>query len=95
MPVRVGLLTVQLCVTDAITLKDKRQVVRSVLDRTSERFNVAVAEIGRLESPRRAELAFTCVSNDGGHAREMLDAVLRAITGEPRAEVEDSEIEIL
>ena len=94
MTARVGLLTVQLSVTDAMTLKDKRQVVRSLLDRTADRFNVAVAEVGRLDSPRRAELAFACVGNDGGHVREMLGSVLRAVEAEPRAEVEESEIEL-
>ena len=94
MTARVGLLTIDLCITDALTLKDKRQVVRSLLDRATQRFNVAAAEIGRLDSPRRAQIAFACVSNDGGHVREMLQAVLRAVSGEPRAVVEDSETEL-
>ena len=94
MPVRVGVLTVRLCVTDAMTLKDKRQVVKSILGRATERFNVAAAEVGRLDSPRRAELGFSTVSNEGGHVREMLEAVLRAVESEPRAEVEDSDIEL-
>ena len=77
-----------------MTLKDKRQVVRSLLDRTSVRFNASVAEVGRLDSPRRAQLAFACVSNDGGHVKEILEAILRSVEGEPRAVVEDSEIEL-
>ena len=95
MSAHVGLLTVDLCVTDSMTLKDKRQVVRSLLDRISQRFNVAVAQVARLDSRRRTQLAFACVSNDGGHAREMLQAVLHAIEGDPRAVVESSELEIL
>ena len=94
MDARVGLLTVTLCVTDALTLKDKRQVVRSLLDRVRDRFNASAAEVGRLDSPRRADLAFSCVSNDGNHVQEMLQAILRVVEGEPRAEVEGSEIEI-
>jgi uncharacterized protein len=95
MPARVGLLTVTLCVTDAMTLKDKRQVVRSLLDRVGDRMNVATAETGRLDSPRRAELSFVVVSNDGQHAAEMLDAVLRLLESEPRAVVEESQVELL
>lgn len=94
MTARVGLLTVQLTVTDAVTLKDKRQVVKSLLGRTAERFNVAAAEVARLDSVRHAELAFSTVSNDGGHVRQMLDAVLHLIESEPRAVVEDSWIEL-
>jgi len=94
MSARVGLLTVDLCITDALTLKDKRQVVRSVLDRATRRHNVAAAQVGKLESRRRARVGFACVSNDGGHAREMLQAVLRLVESEPRAVVEDSDIEL-
>lgn len=94
MSARVGLLTVQLTVTDAVTLKDKRQVVRSLLGRATERFNVAGAEVARLDSVRRAELAFCSVSNEGGHVRQMLDAVLHLIESEPRAVVEDSWVEL-
>lgn len=95
MSARVGLLTVQLCVTDAMTLKDKRQVVRSVLDRATRRFSVSAAEVGMLDNPRRAELAFACVANDGKHVSEVLCAVLRCVNGEPRAVVEDSDLELL
>lgn len=95
MPACVGVLTIQLCIIDAMTLKDKRQVVRSLLDRISHRFNVSVAEVGRLESPRRAEIAFAAVSNDGGHVMEQLQAVLQVVLSEPRSLVEDSDIELL
>jgi uncharacterized protein YlxP (DUF503 family) len=94
MTAKVGLLTVQLTVPDARTLKDKRQVVRSLLGRATDRFNVAAAEVARLDSVRRAELAFCSVSNEGGHVREMLDAVLHLIEAEPRAEIEDSWVEM-
>ena len=95
MPAQVGLLTIDLCITDALTLKDKRQVVRSLLDRAWRRHRVSGAEVGRLDSVRHAELAFACVSNDGGHVREVLQTVLRAVASEPRAVVQDSEIELL
>ena len=92
---RVGLLTVDIQVPEALTLKDKRQVVRSLLDRIANRFNASVAQVGKLDNPRRGSLAFAVVSNDGKHAHEMLDAILRAVSGEPRLEVEDSEVELL
>ena len=91
---RVGLLAVGICVPEAMTLKDKRQVVRSLLDRLANRFNVSVAQVGGLDSPRRGELAFAVVSNDGKHVQEMLDGILQAVSAEPRLEVEGSEIEV-
>ncbi len=95
MPARLGVLTIVLEVTDAITLKDKRQVVQSVLDRAAQRFNVAVAEVGLLDSRRRAELAFACVANDGKHVADVLDSVLRYVEGDPRATVLESETELV
>jgi uncharacterized protein len=95
MEARVGLLTITLCIPEAQTLKDKRQVVRSLLDRVRDRFNAAAAEVESLDNPRHGTVAFSCVSNDGTHVREMLEAILRMVEGEPRAEVEGSEIEIL
>lgn len=92
---RVGLLTVDLCVTDAMTLKDKRQVIRSILDRTRNRFNVAVAETDRNETRRRAQLAFASVSNDGKHIEQVMARVLAAVERDRRIVVEDSSIEVL
>ena len=91
----VGLLTVDLFVPEAMSLKDKRQVVRSILDRAAARFNVSVAEIDQLDNKRRASLAFVCVANETGRVRKVLSSVLRLVEDELRAEVLDSVIEIL
>jgi uncharacterized protein YlxP (DUF503 family) len=53
----IGAATVELEVTDSRTLKDKRQVVKALLDRLRERFNIAAAEVDHLDSPRFATLA--------------------------------------
>ena len=90
----VGLLTVDLFVPEAMSLKDKRQVIRSILDRAAARFNVSVAEIDRLDNKRRASLAFACVANETARVRKVLGSVLRLVEDELRAEVLDSAIEI-
>lgn len=61
------------------SLKDKRQVVRSLTARLRNKFNVAVAEVGDNDRWQIATLGVTCVSNDGRHAREMLDRVVSFI----------------
>ena len=91
----VGLLTVELYVTDAMSLKDKRSVVSSLLRRVSNKFNVAVAEIDALDNHRLAVLAFTTVGNDLAHVTRMLDTVLDFIESEPRAVLQDSQAEYL
>lgn len=60
----VGVLRLDLQIPGAVTLKDRRNVVRSFKDRVVSRFRVSVAEVGDLENPRRATLGVSVVSND-------------------------------
>ena len=94
MPLVVGLLSADLFISDAVTLKDRRQVVRSLLDRLSNRHNVAVADMGP-DRPSQATLAVTTVANQEAHVHRVLNAALNTIEAEPRAVCEAAEIEIL
>ena len=58
------------------SLKEKRQVARSLSDRIRNRFNVAVAEVEDTDRRQRLTLGVCCVSNDRGHADAMLSQVL-------------------
>jgi uncharacterized protein YlxP (DUF503 family) len=90
----VGTLTIDLHVSDALTLKDKRQVVNSLVARVGDRFNVSVAEVGDLDSPRRASIAVATVANSREHVDRVLNAVLRFCESDPRAEVTGVETDI-
>ena len=65
----VGIATVQLEVTDAMTLKDKRQVVRSLLARIRNTFNVSAAEVGDLNSHTLATLGIAAVANEQAYVQ--------------------------
>jgi uncharacterized protein YlxP (DUF503 family) len=71
----VGLLTFELRLEHSHSLKDKRQVVKSLKDRLRSRFNVAVAEIGEQEMWQRAVVAAVTVSGDQKAAEETLQRV--------------------
>lgn len=75
----VGLVRFTLALGQTRSLKDKRKIVRSVVDRTRARFPVAIAEVDALDTFRRAVLGVTAVGSDGGHVREVLDAVVRDV----------------
>jgi hypothetical protein len=94
MKVFVGLLTVELFVSDALTLKDRRRVVKSLLDRLRNRQNVAVADLGP-DRPNQATLAVTTVANDEAQVHRVLDGALRLIENEPRVVCEGVETEIM
>ena len=61
----VGILHVSLHVPEARSLKDKRQIVKSILDRSRSRFGVAAAEVEDQDLHRKAVLGFVSVS--GSH----------------------------
>jgi len=77
----VGVLTFELRLDHSHSLKDKRQVVKSLKDRLRSRFNVAVAEIAEQEMWQRAVLAAVTVSGDRKTAEEVLQRVEEDASG--------------
>jgi uncharacterized protein YlxP (DUF503 family) len=73
----IGLLTLEIHIPDSHSLKDKRQVLRSLKDRLRGRFNVAVAELDHLDSWQRAQVGVVSLSNDEAQLEQSLQAVLR------------------
>lgn len=71
----IGLLTLEIHIPDARSLKDKRQVLRSLKDRLRAHFNVAVAELEYQELWQRAKVGVVAISGDGKHLEESLAAV--------------------
>lgn len=92
----VGVCRVHLRLPENGSLKDKRQVVRSLTGRIKSRYNVAIAEVDRLDSHQWATLGFVTVSTDARHANEMLSKVVEFIqASRPDAELVDYELEII
>src|SRR6478736_6704188 len=90
----VGILRLTLLIGGARSLKDKRQVVRKVLDRTRARFNVACSEVGDNELWQRAQLGFVAVANDHAFVSEVLEKVTRDVESLAVAEIANRELEI-
>ncbi len=72
----VGLLTLELHIPDAQSLKDKRQVLRSLKDKLRGQFNVAVAELEHQDTWQRSVVGVVTISNEEHHVEEMLQKVL-------------------
>ncbi len=91
----VGVCRFTLRLPESSSLKDKRQVVKSLTTRLRNKFNVAVAEVEDNETWQIATIGMTCVSNDARHAREMLDRAIEFVERTRLdAELLDSEIEV-
>jgi uncharacterized protein YlxP (DUF503 family) len=72
----VGVARVTLYLEDTFSLKDKRQVIRSITQKVRNQFNAGIAEVAGLDDPRVATLAIVVVSNAANHAQEMLQTVI-------------------
>ena len=71
----IGLLTLEIHISEAQSLKDKRQVLRSLKDRLRAHFNVAVAELEHQELWQRSKVGVVSISGDGKHLEESLASV--------------------
>jgi uncharacterized protein len=90
----VGSLRVELLIREARTLKDKRQVVRSIKDRLRDRFNVSVAEVEHEDHRQLAVLGVAMVSNEAHHVRTALEQIVHVLRVHPVAELVRHEIEV-
>lgn len=90
----VGVLKVTLSLEGCDSLKDKRRIVRSLVDRVRREFHVAMAEVDDLDKHRRATLGVACVSNEPSHANALLDKVLDFVETHGEASVIASELEL-
>ena len=92
----IGVCRIMLHLPESASLKDKRQVSRSLFARIRNSFNVAVAEVEDHELWQRLTLAVCCVSTDSAHANEMVSKVVDFIE-ETRRDLEllDYETEII
>jgi uncharacterized protein YlxP (DUF503 family) len=91
----VGVCTIWLTISESQSLKQKRQVVKSIIDRSKNRFNIAIAEVDALDSHQRAVLGIASISNDSRHINRILSYVVDFIEETYLAELTDYEIEIL
>ena len=90
----VGSLQVRLLVRQSRSLKDKRQVIKSIKDRLRHAHNVSVAEVDALENRQLAVLGIAMVSNEAGHVRSTLQQIAEALRRHPVAEFLDCELDV-
>lgn len=91
----IGVCQISLSLPGITSLKAKRSIVRKVLDRTTNRFNVAAAEVGLQDAHRQAVLGFAVVSSDRRHASSMLESIASFVEGAADAVVLDRSTELV
>lgn len=91
----VGTMRISAFIGDSHSLKDKRQVLRSVKARIHDKFNVSIAEVEDNDLWQKTALGIAVVSNDPKHALGVLQEVEKFLKTHPGLIVCSAETEIL
>jgi uncharacterized protein YlxP (DUF503 family) len=89
-----GSLRARLLVRESHSLKDKRQVVRSIMDRLRQSFNVSVAEVDELDHRQLIVLGVALVGCEVREIKTVLEQIVAALRVHPVAEFIDYQIEV-
>ncbi len=91
----VGTLRVEFYLPDNRSLKGKRKIVKSMVDKVRHRFNVSIAEIGSNDNWQKIELGISFVGNDKRHIDSSLAKVLSYLDSLYLAQLMNSKMEII
>lgn len=91
----VGVLRLTLMIPDNNSLKGKRKVVKQLIERTRNRFAVAINETDHQDSHRQAEIGLAAVGNDRRVINSVLDKAVDYIESLGTAMVTGHEIEVI
>lgn len=92
---RVGLVELTLRLHGCRSLKEKRQVVRSLVDRLRHHFNTAVAEVDYQDEHERALIGIAVVSSDKALVERLLEEVIDYAENNTEAELVGIQTEVL
>jgi len=86
---------IKLMIYESNSLKDKRQVIKSLIGRIQSRFNVSIAEVGLNDTWNVTTIGIACVTKDNSHANEVIQNIIKFIDGDSRVEIIDYNIEFM
>jgi uncharacterized protein len=90
----IGMLRAKLLVRHSRTLKDKRQVVRSIVDRLKNAFNISIGEVDSHDDVRIVTLGITAVGHEHATIQSVLQNIAEALRSHPVAEYISSEFDV-
>jgi uncharacterized protein YlxP (DUF503 family) len=91
----VGVLTIRLRIAQSGSLKAKRKVVKAVVSRVKNTFNVSCAEVDDMDVHQSAIIGVVAVGNDRSYINSKLDKALNFVEHLHLAEILDHDLEIL
>ncbi len=91
----VGTCIIHLTAEWVFSLKEKRMVVKSIVEKAKHKFNISIAEIDKQDVHKTIVIGFACVTNQVSHANNIIQNVLKFIEMNTDAVIDDIETEIL
>lgn len=85
----VSTLTIKIYAPTCHSLKDKRMIVKSLLQKARNKFNISIAEIEEQDYHQTIVIGAACVSTSRVQANAVLDEVMRFIENNTEAEITD------
>lgn len=91
----VGVLTLELFLGEANSLKGKRKILKSLIERLKHKFNISVAEVGRQDNWKHSTIGISVVSGETSHVDSILSTVVNFIENHGGVEIVEIQKELL
>lgn len=91
----IGICTCEIFIFNANSLKSKRSVVKSIIEKSKNRFNISIAEVGENDKWQKSIIAFSTISNDQNIVEETIEKVINFFDSYSEIEIIKIKREIL
>ena len=91
----IGICHLDLLIRENNSLKGKRRILKKIIERVKNKFNVSIAEVGNHDLWQSSQIGFCMVGNDRRFINSALDKIVLFIEGISSAEIIKSDIEIM
>jgi hypothetical protein len=85
----IGVCRIVLSIDQVFSLKEKRHIIKSIIERLKSRFNASVAEVELNDTWKNAVIGVACVSNEASHTDSMMANIVKFVENDGRAVLVD------
>lgn len=83
---------IEIYIYDSNCLKDKRRILKSIIDKLKNKYNISIAEVEYNDKWNRSIITFAAVSNSNHHLEKIINNVLKSFENDSRIEILNKEI---
>jgi len=91
----IGVCRIVLSIDEVFSLKEKRHIIKSIIEKLKNKFNASIAEVDLNDTWKNAVIGIACVSNETGHADSMMANIVNFVENDGRAFLVDYSTEII